>query len=38
MPDPIIVAQHGDIECRLLPGLANRHGVITGEAQRMALA
>ena len=30
MPDPILVAQHGDIECFLLPGLANRHGLITG--------
>ena len=30
MPDPILVAQHGDIECLLLPQLANRHGLITG--------
>ena len=30
MPDPILVAQHGDIECFMLPGLANRHGLITG--------
>lgn len=30
MPDPILVAKHGDIECHLLPGLANRHGLITG--------
>ena len=30
MPDPILVAQHGDIQCHLLPGLANRHGLITG--------
>ncbi len=30
MPDPILVAQHGDIECHLLPALANRHGLITG--------
>jgi DNA helicase HerA-like ATPase len=30
MPDPILVAQHGEIECHLLPGLANRHGLITG--------
>ncbi len=30
MPDPILVAQHGDIACHLLPGLANRHGLITG--------
>ncbi len=30
MPDPILVAQHGNIECFLLPALANRHGLITG--------
>jgi uncharacterized protein len=30
MPDPILVAKHGDIECALLPALANRHGLITG--------
>ena len=30
MPDPILVAKHGDIECFLLPGLANRHGLVTG--------
>jgi uncharacterized protein len=30
MPDPILVAQHGDIVCELLPALANRHGLITG--------
>jgi DNA helicase HerA-like ATPase len=30
MADPILVALHGDIECQLLPGLANRHGLITG--------
>jgi len=30
MPDPILVAQHGDIQCQLLPALANRHGLITG--------
>ena len=30
MPDPILVAQHGDIACELLPALANRHGLITG--------
>ena len=30
MPDPIVVAQHGDISCELLPALANRHGLITG--------
>jgi DNA helicase HerA-like ATPase len=30
MADPILVAKHGDIECVLLPALANRHGLITG--------
>ena len=30
MPDPILVARHGDIECHLLPALANRHGLVTG--------
>jgi uncharacterized protein len=30
MPDPILIAKHGSIECHLLPALANRHGLITG--------
>ena len=30
MPEPILVAQHGDVFCELLPALANRHGLITG--------
>ncbi|MBP6764053.1 MAG: DUF853 domain-containing protein [Rubrivivax sp.] len=30
MPDPLLLAQRGDIECHLLPALANRHGLITG--------
>ncbi|MBO9688502.1 MAG: DUF853 family protein [Mitsuaria chitosanitabida] len=30
MADPILLARHGDIECALLPALANRHGLITG--------
>jgi hypothetical protein len=30
MPDPILVAQHGEITCHLLPALANRHGLVTG--------
>ena len=30
MADPILVARHGDIECFLLPALANRHGLVTG--------
>ena len=30
MPEPILLAQRGPTECHLLPGLANRHGLITG--------
>ncbi len=30
MTDPILVAKHGDVECQLLPAMANRHGLITG--------
>lgn len=30
MADPILLARHGEIECHLLPALANRHGLITG--------
>ena len=30
MPNPILIAQHGEISCSILPGLANRHGLITG--------
>src|SRR6187551_4100082 len=30
MVEPILIAKHGDTECVLLPGLANRHGLITG--------
>ncbi|MFV0671496.1 helicase HerA-like domain-containing protein [Variovorax sp. tm] len=30
MADPLLIAQHDTIECNLLPGLANRHGLITG--------
>jgi len=30
MADPILVAMQGDIECHLLPAMANRHGLITG--------
>ncbi len=30
MAEPILVAQHGDIACHLLPSLTNRHGLITG--------
>ncbi len=30
MADPILIAQHGDIQCFLRPDKANRHGLITG--------
>jgi DNA helicase HerA-like ATPase len=30
MAEPILLAQRGNIECHLLPALANRHGLITG--------
>jgi DNA helicase HerA-like ATPase len=30
MADALLIARHGDIECQLLPALANRHGLITG--------
>ncbi|MBB4843657.1 DNA helicase HerA-like ATPase [Paucibacter oligotrophus] len=30
MSDPILLARHDNIECFLLPALANRHGLITG--------
>lgn len=30
MADPLLIARHGTTECALLPGLANRHGLITG--------
>ncbi len=30
MPDPLLLARQGQIECLLLPALANRHGLITG--------
>jgi DNA helicase HerA-like ATPase len=30
MADPILIAQHGDVQCFLRPDRANRHGLITG--------
>ncbi|SEA07135.1 helicase HerA-like domain-containing protein [Variovorax sp. YR216] len=30
MADPLLIARHDAVECNLLPGLANRHGLITG--------
>jgi uncharacterized protein len=30
MADPILVAKNRDVECHLLPALANRHGLVSG--------
>ena len=30
MPDPLVIARHGDTDIALLPALANRHGLVTG--------
>jgi uncharacterized protein len=30
MPEPMLIAQNAQARCELLPGLANRHGLITG--------
>ncbi|HSV53974.1 MAG TPA: helicase HerA-like domain-containing protein [Burkholderiaceae bacterium] len=30
MAEPLLIARNKDIECHLLPALANRHGLITG--------
>ena len=30
MPEPMLIARHGDVECFVLPALCNRHGLITG--------
>ena len=30
MADPLLIAHNRDTECLILPGLANRHGLITG--------
>src|SRR5438477_2398932 len=30
MPDPLVIAKHGELELGLLPALANRHGLVTG--------
>ncbi|GAA6119742.1 helicase HerA-like C-terminal domain-containing protein [Acidovorax sp. FG27] len=30
MAEPLLIARSGTAECHLLPGLANRHGLITG--------
>ena len=33
MADPILIAKHAQTECLILPGLANRHGLIAGEVR-----
>jgi len=30
MTEPLLVARNAQIECNLLPGMANRHGLVTG--------
>ena len=30
MAEPLLIAKNALIQCELLPGLANRHGLITG--------
>ena len=30
MAEPILIGQHGPVQCQLLPSMANRHGLITG--------
>jgi len=30
MPDPLVIARHGDTDIALLPAFANRHGLVTG--------
>ena len=30
MAEPILLARRGDVECFLLPAMANRHGLVTG--------
>ena len=30
MAEPLLIAQNPQVQCHLLPGLANRHGLITG--------
>ena len=30
MPEPLLIAQNARAQCELLPGLTNRHGLITG--------
>ena len=30
MAEPMLIAQNAQVQCHLLPGLANRHGLITG--------
>lgn len=40
MSEPLLIARTSDTELFLLPGMANRHGLITGatvESQRCAI-
>ena len=30
MAEPLLIARNGQTECVLLPGMANRHGLVTG--------
>jgi DNA helicase HerA-like ATPase len=30
MAEPILLAKNGEVECRFLPGMANRHGLVSG--------
>jgi DNA double-strand break repair helicase HerA and related ATPase len=30
MADPILLAKNGEVECQFLPGMANRHGLVSG--------
>ena len=30
MPNPTLLARHGDVRADLLPAMGNRHGLITG--------
>ena len=30
MAEPLLIAKSGEIDLQILPGMANRHGVVTG--------
>jgi hypothetical protein len=38
MVEPILMAQHDETQCLLYPDKVNRHGLITGAANRGALS